>query len=482
MKKNVLKSITFLIILAFVMCIFLNIFSFKYSIGTYNFDSYYSEKENSIDVLLLGSSHTFNGLDPSILWSKEGIASFCLASSGQPIWDSYYYLKEALKYQKPKVVILDVYTTAYLNSEYNAEETTIKGNFGMRLSKNKIDSLITGNDKSLFIDYLLQYPLFHKRYDEITENDFEKFSDKYTYQYFKGFGNEFNVAKLEKPDNISNITETGDLYPKNEEYLMKIINYCKEMNVNLILTAIPYQVTADEQKKINRIAQIAQENSVNFIDFNHMYDEVGIDFSTDFKNKGHLNYSGSNKVSAWFADYLKQTYALPDRRGQSEYSSWDENLERMNRRKYNNQIANIKDIKEYLSSLNSNGYFYVLNYDKNDLNSILDTDTENSLLKLGMNKDTLSTSGTTVLDNGKIVYNINENNFLWHSAVGNSDITIKESNNGSDNNTYSIYINANSTKSSNKGMLNIWVYDKLMNVKVDSVSFTKKNGEWVATR
>ena len=70
-------------------------------------EGFYAEPENSLDVICIGSSHVFLDISPMAMWKAEGITAYDLTSSIQRMWVSYYYLKEALKYQTPKVVVLD---------------------------------------------------------------------------------------------------------------------------------------------------------------------------------------------------------------------------------------------------------------------------------------------------------------------------------------------------------------------------------------
>ena len=66
-------------------------------------------KDSSYDVLFMGSSHMNGMMDPSVLYDKYGITSFNYATGGQPVNVTYYLLKEALKTQSPKIVVLDLY-------------------------------------------------------------------------------------------------------------------------------------------------------------------------------------------------------------------------------------------------------------------------------------------------------------------------------------------------------------------------------------
>ena len=73
-------------------------------------DSFYDfTLENNIDILLLGNSHLYTGINPKTLSASLGVNSFILAAPGTKIIDSYFCLKEALKKTKPKLVIIETY-------------------------------------------------------------------------------------------------------------------------------------------------------------------------------------------------------------------------------------------------------------------------------------------------------------------------------------------------------------------------------------
>ena len=74
----------------------------------YTIESVQLMQQNSVDVVLLGTSQMEYGCSPMKIYEDYGIRSYNLASSGQPIGCSYYMLKYALETQKPKAVVLDV--------------------------------------------------------------------------------------------------------------------------------------------------------------------------------------------------------------------------------------------------------------------------------------------------------------------------------------------------------------------------------------
>ena len=73
-------------------------------------DSFYEfTKSNNVDVLLIGNSHLYTGIDPNHLSCALGANCFILAAPGSPIMDSYFALKEGLKRCDPKVVVLETF-------------------------------------------------------------------------------------------------------------------------------------------------------------------------------------------------------------------------------------------------------------------------------------------------------------------------------------------------------------------------------------
>lgn len=60
---------------------------------------FYDEPKNTLDVIFIGSSHVMCSVYPMELYDRYGIASYVFASSAQLLPQSYYQLKEALRYQ-----------------------------------------------------------------------------------------------------------------------------------------------------------------------------------------------------------------------------------------------------------------------------------------------------------------------------------------------------------------------------------------------
>ena len=74
---------------------------------TETFKGFYNMQRNTVDVLILGTSHAASAFNPQDFYDCAGVCSYNLSSSAQALYNSYFWLREALNYQHPKAVILD---------------------------------------------------------------------------------------------------------------------------------------------------------------------------------------------------------------------------------------------------------------------------------------------------------------------------------------------------------------------------------------
>lgn len=74
----------------------------KYDYGICSMLNLYRQPENSVDVLAVGTSLFYAGINTNVLWDEYGIAAYNLCSAEQPFWVSYYTIREALKTQRPR--------------------------------------------------------------------------------------------------------------------------------------------------------------------------------------------------------------------------------------------------------------------------------------------------------------------------------------------------------------------------------------------
>ncbi len=329
MKKTMLR-IGFVLLLIGTFYLLSNILRVKSSHGINQTDCFYWQPENSIDVVMMGSSHVHCNINTGLLWEEYGIPAYDYSGAEQPLWMTYYYLKELYKYQDPDVIVLDLFAPARFKEDY--QYTWISENiYGMRFSLNKLQMLSVSVEPHKLLNYFPSFLVYHSRYDDLDEADFERFFwDEKHMENFKGY-----TPYLERKPQVRPVIreKEGDgLTKKSLKYLKKIINYTKKQGTTLILIAAPYIATDEDTKTFNQAAEIAKENDIVFINYNEYYDEIGLDFTADFNDDSHLNYWGSCKFTRTLGEYLSSLPGYCDRRGMDGYASWDENAKAIKNR------------------------------------------------------------------------------------------------------------------------------------------------------
>lgn len=291
-------------------------------------DKYYTLEHNIVDVLFVGSSHCYRNINPAVLYEQDGIASYVLGTASQPIWNSYYFTVEALKTQKPKLIVIDCYKVA-VNSEYADSAITIKALSGMHYSKNRIDAVKASveNPKE-WIEYFIGLPMYHNRYQEVTVEDYGRNYGNEYYEYFLGFLPIDKPIEETIPDDLGDVTQKKEISVKNKQYLDKIINLADKNDIELLFVITPFCGKAERaQKYYNTLAEYLHTKGVPFVNGNLLYDELQLDGETDFGKGNHLSHIGADKYSAFLSTYLKEHYELPDRRGNKKYARWQKNVE-----------------------------------------------------------------------------------------------------------------------------------------------------------
>ncbi len=333
MKRKIAKrAVTGIILTVITLTVFFllnDILVVKRSDGITDMKSYYAQERGTVDVLILGSSHAGMNLDAAELWEDYGIASFALWGSAQPFWSTYYFLKEALKTQTPDVICLDVFAACF-PFDYSDDARQVTNVAGMHYNLNRLEAAMAAGPPERWVDLFLGLPLYHTRYEELTGDDLRYFPFSAHLADEKGTGWRSGVYEGSIED-VTKVTDRASLHPKEEEYLRRIIEYCKEKDIPLLLIGTPNSGSkAYIQQYFNTVADIAEEYSVEFIDYNLMDEETGLTADDYWTDGIHLNTEGARKISRHLGSRLVESYGVSDRRGDDAFASWDAFAEEVN--------------------------------------------------------------------------------------------------------------------------------------------------------
>lgn len=296
------------------------------------YDSYYDLEEDTVDMIFLGTSCTYNAWVVPQMWEDAGISAFTLASSAQPFGMNVELIENALKTQSPKYVIMDLH--GFKSESYNYDESRTRpviDNFSFLTRLKYVDRIIdeatkysdeAGKELNLDnSDYSYYLPIikYHTRWKEdIVQESFDGKPCDYL-----GYYNVIGSKQIKKTKVTSDVGELDDY---QMDALNKIMDFGKEnKDITLIFTCMPSRLNYDEQLDINAAIKILKENGYDVINMNtdEMYEGLGISFNKDLRDRNHLNIFGAEKCTEYLVNYLKDNYDIEDHRGDSKYSAWD---------------------------------------------------------------------------------------------------------------------------------------------------------------
>ncbi len=285
------------------------------------FEDFYALEPNTLDIAFLGSSHSYCTFDPFIFNDILNVSSFQFGMPLQHIDMSYYTLLEILNYQKPKVVVLEIYFDMldddYVNEPVNDLISVIQNEEIIELINNEVRPLneqVKQNinfikNQSSFLSYKNKELMTTLEDNGYTQEEIEVEGE----EFYKGYG--YISADYSMP--LSEYDETNqfknydgknfEISKVQKDYIYKISELAEENDIQLIFVTAPLaNVSMDYIQNYdyihNTINEIAQDLDVPYIDYNLI--DVGLE-NENFRDDAHLNDSGANIVSTDLAYKIK---------------------------------------------------------------------------------------------------------------------------------------------------------------------------------
>lgn len=475
--KKIIKKLCFLVVLILSVIMIQKVMIPKWNDG-WNarkiVQGFYAEPKNSIDVLCLGSSQFMSGISPMEFYGKYGYSAYSLATDQQEIMTSYYWLKEACKTQKIKVLLFETQMLFQKSVDIGYYR---KGLDYMKMSTNKlqaINSVCSMDKRQSKASYIFPLMNYHSRWNDLSVEDFSSIYEDKT-NFTKGFSVQTRIQKCVPYAGIAETgTDTESISEEKYQYLDKMMQLCKAKNISVVFVKTP-RIGDWTVQKHNAITTVASKYNSPFIDFNldTIYKQTSFDVKNDFRDENHLNVTGAEKLSGYLADYLHENYHLNDYRNKKERTDLSEQYKKYQYAKEDAKLAMCQNIAEYLSKLNTQRYTIAI-VSCNEYTKNLDENLKTILTNIGIEKSHLEqyrASFCSVIDRGKVVYDecstSTQLNCQYSTKNASFDMTSAGYLLG---NQASVKVNGKEWAVNTIG-LNIVVYDNDLNEVVDSVAF-----------
>lgn len=282
---------------------------------------YRTTDHGNYDILLIGNSHVYNGINPDYLSQRTGKSCFILADASLSVKDNYFALEEALERCRPKVVVLE--TFGLLHVDVGKGSNTKPSSLAFNARRNawlKLGSMFSLFDVEDCLpawsttlrnhQTMLQSPEKMKeapaKYRGVVEADRRPYHGEYV-RYATGM-TDSTVAlydSLGSPDD----SLCWGIRDEAMKYLRKTAELCQSRKIRLVLLTVPmYPPSAPGYAEGRARAEEGIAGlGLPWLDLQQPYDTATFTpdcFEDNYTKTTHMSYRGSLLASELLGQFL----------------------------------------------------------------------------------------------------------------------------------------------------------------------------------
>lgn len=336
MKQLIFKSLIFVLLSISVLSFITDDYFRDLNVNSVSFDEFNELYLDSLDILIIGSSHAKNSYNPIIIDSVFKTRTYNLGSAGQNYLFTNLLLEDVLAKAKPKLVIVDIFPSVIRTptaKESKANQLRVIDYTSFTKNEfNLINTVYSLKElPSVYSETIRNHDKWHDRNNQEFVVNNKKFlfrqgyfnSNKVLDQDLKERYSDFS----KKHNNFLKVTPSKNAITEFNfiaDHLKKTIQICEDNNVELLFVSSPYFDSFYKEKfNVNHVLLnefFKQTSKVDFIDFGHSFNSLGLSLD-DFWDKGHLNINGSRKLTFSLSEKLSHKKYFPVRDSSYLYSS-----------------------------------------------------------------------------------------------------------------------------------------------------------------
>ena len=278
-----------------------------------------------MDVLFLGSSYAYCDWNPGAMYDESGLTGYVMAGGEQTVGVTYYYLKEALKTQSPKVVVLEGSSLFF-----DRYESFTQINVGyMPWGLNRVGAILEYAEpekrEGLFVDLIF----YHDRWKELTRGDVQQAIPIRQRDHLKGHTAMDGVydGVAGGGPYLSEMRQSEEIYQQNLEDFARLGALCQEEGIDLIVAIAPTysQYTPEVYQRLER--DVRERGATRLVNWADSFEEIGLDPSRHLYDGGHLNQEGAKVFSGYTGDYLLSLGYHPQPQTEENAAAWQATAE-----------------------------------------------------------------------------------------------------------------------------------------------------------
>ncbi|MGN1113375.1 MAG: hypothetical protein ACI4RP_09235 [Acutalibacteraceae bacterium] len=298
---------------------------------------FYLEDRDSLDVVFIGASEVYSGFSSAYAYKRFGFTSYPFATQCNIISNYKSQIKEVIKRQHPKLIVVELNGALYSDNEELDDEVNFR---------NYVDNIPLDRDKVQIVkdyapenelEYYLPIVKYHTVWYDWPSDDLNwslaTIQDAIRgHNLLKGAKNRTEVFIPDEEIYNSYLQydeQRNELTEKSEYYLRDMLKFCKSENItNIVFTRFPHIVVEKHLGRFHRgntAGDIVEEYGYDFLNFEKDFEDTGLDTSNDFYDIDHLNIYGQQKFTEYLGSILCEDYGVTKRElTDSQKAEWDE--------------------------------------------------------------------------------------------------------------------------------------------------------------
>ncbi len=247
------------------------------------------DKFNNIDILFIGSSHSYRGFDPRI-FQKEGYSTYNLGSSAQTPIQSHFLLERYIEHLSPELVVFEVYPKVF---ELDGIESSADIIANSPLDRQIMELGL--KQRSIHIFNTLVFKIWETLLG-LSPREISYHNDNYVTGGF---------VERDKSSYKPRGIELGDFdfIPPQMEAFRSITALLEQKEIKLILVYAPITKKLYESSSLLNFEELMDSTYGSYVNFNGQLTLID---SIDFYDENHLSQAGVIKFNSAFIRFLKR--------------------------------------------------------------------------------------------------------------------------------------------------------------------------------
>ena len=280
------------------------------------------EPENTLDVVLIGSSNVYTSWYAPLAYEQQGFTSYALATDSMPGVVIRSAIREVERLQDPQAIVIDLWCFAYTEEEMLDEAHLRRWIDSIPNTENRaltIKEAVPEEEQAFYEDSFLKYHGNWIALKRCVEAAKEKFAIwRRGYSLTKGYCTKTNIYTGD-----AKITEFP-ISDRGMEELKLVLELCKEEGLeNVIFARFPEYVHLKSTESLEQAKALIAEYGYTYLDPWEDPEAVGLDYSHDFYNDGHVNVFGTEKFTRYMGDYLTAHCNIDTTHSAAVTEEWD---------------------------------------------------------------------------------------------------------------------------------------------------------------